>query len=166
MSPREHATDSMRIRIGHGFDSHGFGEGIPLMLGGLHLPHGRGLSGHSDGDVLLHAVADALFGALASDDIGAHFPPSDPRWKGADSSAFVRHAIELARAQGWRIENLDTTLILQEPRVQPHRTALRQSLAALLDIPVESVSVKAKTPEGLDLADTAMAHAVVLLARE
>ncbi len=154
---------SAGLRIGQGFDSHGFAAGRELRLGGVLIPGERGLAGHSDGDVLLHAVCDALLGALALGDIGEHFPPGDARWRNADSREFVRHACGLVRQRGWRLANLDATLILDTPRLGPHREAIRQSLAALLDSPLDRISLKAKTPEGLGLPDTAIAQVVVLL---
>ncbi len=153
------------LRIGHGWDSHEFVSGRPLWLGGLQVEHTAGLGGHSDGDVLLHAVCDALLGALALDDIGAHFPSSDPRWKDAASSAFVLHAIALVKAQGWQVVNLDATVILERPRMHPLRAPLRASLARLLDVSIDRVSLKAKTPEGIGTSHAAIAHAVVLLAK-
>lgn len=151
------------LRIGYGWDSHEFAAGRPLWLGGLQIEHSAGLSGHSDGDVLLHAVCDALLGALALDDIGTHFPPSDPQWKGAASSTFVRHALNLVKMQGWQVANVDCTVILEKPRMQPLRAALRETMAALLEVSLDRVSIKAKTPEGMGTGHAAIAHAVVLL---
>lgn len=155
----------MDFRIGYGWDSHEFEQGRPLFIGGVELKHERGLAGHSDGDVLLHAICDALLGALALDDIGAHFPCSDPAWRNAESSAFLRHALRLVRERGWAVANLDSTVILNKPHLHPHRTRLRSRIAELLEIDVERVSVKAKTPEGMGTDDAAIAHAVVLLGR-
>ena len=154
------------FRIGSGWDSHLFEEGRALWLGGLLVDFHAGLAGHSDGDVLLHAICDALLGAIAAGDIGSHFSSSDPQWQGAASARFVRHAAQLARHAGWEIVNLDTTLILERPRIEPLRTQLRESIAALLDIGSERVSVKGKTPEGLGLPHTAIAQATVLLQRQ
>ncbi len=151
------------LRIGYGWDSHEFAVGRPLWLGGLRVEHTAGLGGHSDGDVLLHAVCDALLGALALDDIGTHFPPSDPQWKDAASSTFVRHALNLVKAQGWQVANVDCTVILEKPRMQPLRAAIRETMAALLEVPLDRVSIKAKTPEGMGTGHAAIAHAVVLL---
>jgi 2-C-methyl-D-erythritol 2,4-cyclodiphosphate synthase len=151
------------MRIGYGFDSHEFRAGIPLKIGGLALPHDRGLAGHSDGDVLLHAITDALLGAVAAGDIGAYFPPSDPRWKGADSVIFVREALDQVQRAGYMVGNIDCTLILNAPKIGPHALRLRENIAELLKIAVSAVSVKAKTPEGLGTPDTAIAHVVVLL---
>lgn len=151
------------MRIGYGFDSHVFKAGIPLKLGGLLLPHDRGLAGHSDGDVLLHALTDALLGAVAAGDIGGYFPPSDPRWKGADSVIFLQEALNQVQRAGYMVGNVDCTLILKAPKIGPHALKLRERIAELLKIAPSAVSVKAKTPEGLNLDDTAVAHAVVLL---
>src|SRR6266571_8782410 len=113
----------MTFRIGYGWDSHEFKRGIPLKLGGVTLPHSKGLAGHSDGDVLLHALTDALLGAVAAGDIGAYFPPSDPKWKNADSTIFVAEALRQVRRAGFRVANMDSTLILAEPRIGPHAGA-------------------------------------------
>lgn len=153
------------MRIGHGFDSHEFAPGVPLIIGGVKIPHERGLAGHSDGDVLLHAITDALLGAVAAGDIGSFFPPSDPKWKGADSAIFLAEALKQVKSKGYKIENLDSTVILVAPKIGPHAKAIRERVAQLLDISVEAVSVKAKTPEGLGIDQTAAAHVVVLLAR-
>jgi len=153
-------------RIGYGFDSHEFRPGIPLKIGGVALPHDKGLGGHSDGDVLLHAVTDALLGAIAAPDIGALFPPSDPRWKGADSATFLREALQRVGAAGYRVANVDTSLILAAPKIGPHSRKIRGRVAELLALTDDCVGLKAKTPEGLNLENTAMAHAVVLLERD
>ncbi|HTC50020.1 MAG TPA: 2-C-methyl-D-erythritol 2,4-cyclodiphosphate synthase [Candidatus Aquilonibacter sp.] len=151
------------MRIGYGFDSHEFRSGIPLKIGGITLPHDKGLGGHSDGDVLLHAITDALLGAIAAPDIGVLFPPSDPKWKGADSAVFLREALKRVRATGYSIGNIDSSLILAAPKIGPHSAEIRARIAQLLDIPTDCVGLKAKTPEGLNLDDTAIAHVVVLL---
>ena len=151
------------MRIGYGFDSHEFRPGIPLKIGGITLEHDKGLGGHSDGDVLLHAITDALLGAVAAPDIGALFPPSDPKWKGADSAVFLREGLKRVRAAGYAVANLDSTLILAAPKIGLHAAAIRQRVAQLLDVPVDCVGLKAKTPEGLNLENTAVAHVVVLL---
>jgi 2-C-methyl-D-erythritol 2,4-cyclodiphosphate synthase len=151
------------MRIGYGFDSHEFLPGIPLKIGGVTLPHHKGLSGHSDGDVLLHAITDALLGAIAAPDIGALFPPSDQKWKGADSAVFLREAIKRVRDAGYRIENIDSSLILAAPKIGPHATTIRTRVAELLEISADCVGLKAKTPEGLNLENAALAHVVVLL---
>jgi 2-C-methyl-D-erythritol 2,4-cyclodiphosphate synthase len=153
------------MRIGYGFDSHEFKAGIPLKIGGLELPHTHGLAGHSDGDVLLHALTDALLGAVAAGDIGGYFPPSDPRWKGADSVIFITEALNQVHRAGYMVGNVDCTLILMTPKIGPHALKLRERIAELLKVSPNAVSVKAKTPEGLNLPDTAVAHAVVLLLR-
>ncbi|WP_256646552.1 2-C-methyl-D-erythritol 2,4-cyclodiphosphate synthase [Thermomonas paludicola] len=139
----------MNIRIGQGFDVHAFGEGDHVMLGGVRVPHPRGVLAHSDGDVALHALCDAILGALALGDIGVHFPPSDPRWKGADSRAFVRHCSALIRERGWRVGNCDVTVVCELPKVGPHAQAMRERIAADLGIDVDAVSVKATTSETL-----------------
>jgi 2-C-methyl-D-erythritol 2,4-cyclodiphosphate synthase len=150
-------------RIGYGFDSHEFRTGIPLKIGGIMLPHDKGLGGHSDGDVLLHAITDALLGAIAAPDIGALFPPSDPRWKGADSVIFLREALKRVHAAGYAVANMDASLILGGPKIGPHSAAIRAQVAKLLGLDVACVGLKAKTPEGLNLDNTAIAHVVVLL---
>src|SRR5512146_3192844 len=151
------------MRIGYGWDSHEFKRGIPLKIGGVALPHKKGLAGHSDGDVLLHALTDALLGAVAAGDIGAHFPPSDPKWKGADSAVFLQEAVRQVRKAGFAVTNIDSTLILMSPKIGPHSAAIRAKIAELLGVDQSAVSVKAKTPEGLNLPNTASAHVVVLL---
>jgi 2-C-methyl-D-erythritol 2,4-cyclodiphosphate synthase len=150
-------------RIGYGFDSHEFRPGIPLRIGGVALAHNKGLGGHSDGDVLLHAITDALLGAIAAPDIGALFPPSDPKWKGADSVVFLREALKRLRDAGYAVSNLDASLILSAPKIGPHATAIRARVAELLRLHCDCVGLKAKTPEGLNLENTAVAHVVVLL---
>jgi len=139
----------MNVRIGSGFDVHALVAGRPLVLGGVTVPHDRGLSGHSDADVLLHAIADAILGALALGDLGAHFPDTDPRWAGADSRALLRHVMMLARGQGWRIGNVDATVVAQAPRIAPHVALMRANIAADLECDVGVVSVKATTTERL-----------------
>jgi 2-C-methyl-D-erythritol 4-phosphate cytidylyltransferase/2-C-methyl-D-erythritol 2,4-cyclodiphosphate synthase len=136
-------------RTGLGFDVHAFAEGDCLWLGGVRVPHDRGLKGHSDADVVLHAITDAILGAIAAGDIGDHFPPSDPRWRGAASSIFIEHARALVEARGGRIDHVDVTLICEAPRIGPHREAIRASVAALLRLPFEAVSIKATTTERL-----------------
>jgi 2-C-methyl-D-erythritol 2,4-cyclodiphosphate synthase len=150
-------------RIGYGFDSHEFRPGIPLKIGGVALPHDKGLGGHSDGDVLLHAITDALLGAIAAPDIGALFPPSDPKWKGADSAVFLREALKRVDAAGYRVANVDASLILAAPKIGPHSAAIRTRVAELLGQHSDCVGLKAKTPEGLSLDNAAIAHVVVLL---
>ena len=153
-------------RIGYGWDSHEFKRGIPLKIGGITLPYSKGLGGHSDGDVLLHAVTDALLGAVAAPDIGSLFSPSDPRWKGADSALFLAEAVKRVRAAGYAVVNVDSTLILAAPKIGPHAAAIRTHLAELLGIPPDCVGVKAKTPEGMGTDNAAIAHAVVLLEKK
>jgi 2-C-methyl-D-erythritol 2,4-cyclodiphosphate synthase len=151
------------MRIGFGWDSHEFKGGIPLKIGGVTLPHSQGLGGHSDGDVLLHALTDALLGAVAAPDIGSLFPPSDPKWKGADSAVFLSEALKRVRAAGYAIVNVDSTLILAAPKIGPHAATIRERVAELLGIPADCVGLKAKTPEGLGTDNAAIANAVVLL---
>ena len=155
----------MDLRIGHGFDSHSFKAGVPLFLGVLAIEHPEGLAGHSDGDVLLHAITDALLGAVAAGDIGTFFPPSDARWKDAESSIFLNLALEEIQHAGYRIMNVDATLILAAPKISPIAGEMRERLAILLDLLPSVVSIKAKTPEGLGMDHVAQAHAVVLLER-
>ena len=154
------------MRIGYGWDSHEFKPGIPLKIGGVTLPHSRGLGGHSDGDVLLHAITDALLGAVAAPDIGTLFPPSDPRWKGADSAVFLREALLRVHAAGYEIANMDSTLILAAPKIGPHSVAIRESVAKLLHVSLDCVGLKAKTPEGMGTDNAAIAHVVVLLQKK
>jgi 2-C-methyl-D-erythritol 2,4-cyclodiphosphate synthase len=151
------------LRIGYGFDSHEFRPGIPLKIGGVELPHDRGLGGHSDGDVLLHAITDALLGAMAAPDIGALFPPSDVKWKGADSAVFLREALKRVRDAGYDVANIDASLILAAPKIGPHAAAIRARVAKLLGVDADRVGLKAKTPEGLNLENAAVAQVVVLL---
>jgi 2-C-methyl-D-erythritol 2,4-cyclodiphosphate synthase len=152
-------------RIGFGWDSHEFKPGIPLKIGGVALPHNKGLGGHSDGDVLLHAVTDALLGAIGAPDIGTLFPPSDPQWKGADSAVFLNEALKRVRSAGYAIGNVDSSLILLAPRLGPHAGAIRAHLAKLLGIATDCVGLKAKTPEGIGTDGAAIANVVVLLER-
>src|SRR5450432_497686 len=153
----------MSMRIGYGFDSHVFKPGVPLRIGGLHIEHPEGLAGHSDGDVLLHAITDALLGAVSAGDIGSFFPPHDPRWKDADSAIFLNLAIEEIQNAGYRIVNVDTTLVLAAPKIGPLAMEMRERVADMLDLEPNAVGIKAKTPEGMNLDHIAQAHAVVLL---
>ncbi len=137
------------VRIGQGFDVHAFCDGDHVWLGGVAIPHSHGLDGHSDADVLMHAITDAILGALADGDIGSHFPPSDARWKGAASDIFLRYAVERARARGGLIAHVDATLVCEAPKVAPHRDAIRARLAEILGIEIDRVAVKATTSEGL-----------------
>jgi len=139
----------MTMRVGNGFDVHALVAGRALILGGVTIPHDRGLAGHSDADVLLHAIADAILGALALGDIGRHFPDTDPRWRGADSRALLRHVYALAFAAGWEIGNVDATVIAQAPKIAPHVPAMRANLASDLNCDETRVSVKATTTERL-----------------
>ena len=152
-------------RIGFGWDSHEFKPGIPLKIGGVALPHNKGLGGHSDGDVLLHAITDALLGAIGAPDIGTLFPPSDPQWKGADSVVFLNEALKRVRSAGYAIGNVDSSLILLAPKLGPHAGAIRAHLAKLLGIATDCVGLKAKTPEGIGTDGAAIANVVVLLER-
>lgn len=154
------------MKIGYGWDSHEFKRGIPLKIGGITLPYSKGLGGHSDGDVLLHAVTDALLGAIAAPDIGSLFSPSDPRWKGADSALFLAEALKRVKAAGYAVVNVDSTLILAAPKIGPHTAGIRSHLAGLLGIPPDCVGVKAKTPEGMGTDNAAIAHVVVLLEKK
>jgi 2-C-methyl-D-erythritol 2,4-cyclodiphosphate synthase len=155
----------METRIGFGWDSHAFKAGVPLRIGGMTLDHPEGLAGHSDGDVMLHAITDALLGAVAAGDIGSFFPPGDPRWKDANSAIFLNLAIEELHHAGFRIVNVDTTLILTAPKIGPIAGEMRASVADLLGIGLDQVSIKAKTPEGLGLDHVAQCHAIVLVER-
>src|SRR5712691_1508298 len=156
------------MRVGQGFDVHPFEAGRPLILGGVLFEGETGLAGHSDGDVLIHAVVDALLGAAALGDIGTHFPSSDARWRNAPSTEFLTLTAELLRDHGWRIGNLDATLVTEAPRMGPHVPAMRAHVAATLGIPVEQVSVKAKTTDGLGFAgrgEGMACYAVALIER-
>jgi 2-C-methyl-D-erythritol 2,4-cyclodiphosphate synthase len=159
----------MNIRIGHGYDVHAFGEGDHVMLGGVRVPHDHGVLAHSDGDVVLHALCDAMLGALALGDIGRHFPPSDPRWKDADSRAFVRHCDALLRERGWKLGNADVTVVCERPKVGPHADAMRALIALDLGVDIDAVSVKATTSESLGFIgrdEGIAAQAVCLLVRD
>jgi 2-C-methyl-D-erythritol 4-phosphate cytidylyltransferase/2-C-methyl-D-erythritol 2,4-cyclodiphosphate synthase len=137
------------VRTGNGFDVHAFADGDHVMLGGVRIPHSRGVTGHSDADVALHALVDAILGALAEGDIGQHFPPSDPQWKGASSDRFLAFACERVRARGGIIANLDVTVVCEAPRVSPHRDAMRERIAAIAGVSVSRVAIKATTSEKL-----------------
>lgn len=139
----------MNIRIGHGFDVHAFAEGRRLILGGVDIPHERGLLGHSDADVLLHAICDALLGAAGLGDIGRHFPDSAPEYKGIDSRKLLRHVAALLLQHGWRVGNVDATIIAQAPRMAPHIPVMREYIAEDLDVAADQVNVKATTTEHL-----------------
>src|ERR1035441_3326393 len=158
-------TVTMETRIGFGYDSHVFTPGVPLRIGGLTIDPPEGLAGHSDGDVLLHAITDALLGAVAAGDIGSFFPPGDPRWKDADSAIFLKLALEELENAGYRIVNVDTTLVLAAPKISPIAGEMRARVADLLGVDLDQVSIKAKTPEGLNLDHVAQCHAVALVER-
>jgi 2-C-methyl-D-erythritol 2,4-cyclodiphosphate synthase len=156
------------MRIGSGFDVHAFGDGDHLMLGGVRIAFERGIVAHSDGDVLIHALCDALLGALALGDIGTHFPPSDPQWRGADSRQFLRHCALLIDQHGWSLANADLTVICERPRIGPHAEQMRSNLAADLGVAMAAISVKATTTEMLGFTgrgEGIAAQAVVLLAK-
>ncbi|MEL7132096.1 MAG: 2-C-methyl-D-erythritol 2,4-cyclodiphosphate synthase [Pseudomonadota bacterium] len=139
----------MDIRLGNGFDVHAFGPGDHVILCGVRVPHDRGLVGHSDADVGMHTVTDAIYGALAQGDIGQHFPPSDPQWKGATSDIFLRHAVGVASEMGFEISNVDCTLICEMPKIGPHAPEMRRVMAAIVGLETARVSVKATTSERL-----------------
>jgi len=154
-------------RVGLGFDAHRLAAGRPLRLGGVEIPHDRGLAGHSDGDVLLHAIARALLGALGAGDLGQHFPSSDPRWHGAESAVFVREALARARRAGFAVGNLDATVIAEAPRLAPHQEAMRRRVAELLEAPLAAVNLQITSTDGLGAigrGEGIAAQAVVLLA--
>ncbi len=154
------------MRIGYGWDSHEFKRGIPLKIGGVTIPFDKGLGGHSDGDVLLHAITDALLGAIAGPDIGSLFPPSDPQWKGADSDVFLQEALKRVRSAGYGVANLDSTLILAAPKIGPHSAAIRNRVAELMELAPDCIGIKAKTPEGMGTDNAAIAHVAVLLTKK
>ena len=159
-------NDFPKIRIGQGIDVLAFGEGDHVMLGGVRVSHDQGVEAHSDGDVVIHALCDAMLGALALGDIGVHFPPTDPQWKNADSCTFLRHCTAMLRQRGWRLGNADITVICERPKVGPHSQAMRALLALELDCDVDAVSVKATTSERLGFTgrgEGIAAQAVVLL---
>jgi 2-C-methyl-D-erythritol 2,4-cyclodiphosphate synthase len=151
------------MRIGFGWDSHEFVAGVPLKIGGVAIQHSKGLGGHSDGDVLLHAITDAVLGAIGAPDIGTLFPPSDPQWKGADSVVFLNEALKRMRAAGYYIGNVDSSLILLAPQIGPHAGTIRAHVAKLLGIANDCVGLKAKTPEGIGTDNAAIANVVILL---
>lgn len=156
------------VRIGHGFDVHAFGAGDHVMLGGVRVPSSAGVVAHSDGDVAIHALCDAMLGALALGDIGQHFPPSDARWKDADSRTFLRHCADLLRERRWVVGNVDITVVCEQPRVGPHVPAMRVLIAGDIGVDVDAVSVKATTTEQLGFTgrgEGIAAHAVCLLVR-
>ncbi|KAB1215374.1 2-C-methyl-D-erythritol 2,4-cyclodiphosphate synthase, chloroplastic [Morella rubra] len=157
------------FRVGHGFDLHRLEPGYPLIIGGIDIPHDRGCEAHSDGDVLLHCVVDAILGALGLPDIGQIFPDNDPKWKGAPSSVFIKEAVRLMHEAGYEIGNIDATLILQRPKLSPHKEAIKANLSALLGADPSVVNLKAKTHEKVDSLGenrSVAAHTVVLLMRK
>src|SRR5512133_107136 len=154
------------MRIGHGYDVHRLVEGRKLIMGGVDIPWEKGLLGHSDADVLLHAIADAILGAIGEGDIGKHFPDTDQAYKGADSLKLLAHVMVLADSRGYRLGNLDATIIAQQPKMAPHIPVMRENIAAVLNATVEQVNVKATTEEGLGFSgrrEGISAHAVVLM---
>ena len=164
-----HDLERLPFRVGQGWDTHRIEAGRPLILGGVRVPCEFGLSGHSDADVLFHALTDAILGALALGDIGMHFPDWAAEWKDADSRQFVRRATSLAHGQGYRVANVDSTIILERPKLKDHRAAIRESLASALQLSANAVSVKFKTAEGIGPAGDGLsceAQAAVLLQSE
>ena len=156
----------MNIRIGNGYDIHQLVEGRPLILGGVTIPHTLGLLGHSDADVLTHAIMDALLGALGMGDIGHYFPPSDPKWKGADSIMLLEQVLEIIQSQGWKIGNIDSTIVAERPKLKPHLKSMRSVLAKTLATEIDQISIKATTNEKLGPVgreEGICAYAVVLL---
>lgn len=143
------AVQKLPVRVGTGYDVHRLAEGEELWLCGVRIEHDRGLAGHSDADVAIHALVDAILGAIGAGDIGSHFPPSDPRWKGASSDRFLVHAVDLTREAGYAIGNVDVTIVCEAPKIGPHRTAMRERLAQIMQVPLAAVSVKATTTERL-----------------
>lgn len=139
----------MKIRLGNGFDVHAFGPGDHVTLCGVDIPHDQGLVGHSDADVGMHTITDAIYGALARGDIGQHFPPSDPQWKGAASDVFLKHAVDLAGTMGFQIGNVDCTLICEHPKIGPHAESMRNKLSEIMGLDIDLISVKATTSERL-----------------
>lgn len=163
-----HDSPFTDLRVGIGYDIHRLVEGRPLILGGVEIPFDRGLAGHSDGDALLHAVADALLGAAALGEIGQHFPDTDPVFKGADSRKLLARAVEVLSLRGFRPVNVDANIIAERPRMAPHLEAMKAAIAPILGIPTDAVSVKARTNEGLDAAgrgEAIAAQAVVLVGK-
>ena len=154
------------MRIGHGFDVHAFEEGDAIMMGGVRIPHSHGLKAHSDGDVALHALADALLGAAALGDIGQHFPDTDAEWSGADSRYLLRHVVGLVHARGYEVGNVDVTIVAQAPKMAPHILAMREAIAADLQVGLDDVNVKATTTEKLGYVgrkEGIAVHAVALI---
>ncbi|MED6203576.1 hypothetical protein PIB30_000660 [Stylosanthes scabra] len=162
-------SKALPFRVGHGFDLHRLEPGYPLIIGGINIPHDRGCEAHSDGDVLLHCVVDAILGALGLPDIGQIFPDSDPKWKGCASSVFIHESVRLMHEAGYEIGNLDATLILQRPKLSPHKDTIKANLSALLGVDPSVVNIKAKTHEKVDSLGenrSIAAHTVVLLMKK
>lgn len=158
----------MNFRVGFGYDSHRLAEGRPLILGGVTIPYHLGCDGHSDADVLLHTICDALLGAAALGDIGLHFPDTDAAWKGADSKMLLAHVMALLHDRGWKVGNVDCTVVLEQPKLKPHAQAMRVAIAALLAVPLDAVSVKASTNERMGFVgreEGVCAYAVALIER-
>ena len=158
----------MNIRIGNGYDIHQLAEGRPLILGGINIPHELGLLGHSDADVLTHSIMDALLGALSLGDIGHYFPPSDPKWKGADSTILLEQVLKIVSSQGWKIGNIDSTIVAEQPKLKPHLKSMRDALAQTMAIEIDQISIKATTNERLGpigREEGICAYAVVLLVK-
>lgn len=159
----------MDIRIGQGYDVHAFGDGDHVMLGGVRVAHTQGVQAHSDGDVVLHALCDAILGALALGDIGRHFPPSDPRWENADSRTFLQQCNALIAERGWQVGNADITVICERPRIGPHADAMQANIADDLGVDIDAISIKATTTETLGFTgrgEGIAAQAVCLLVRK
>ncbi|TXG50568.1 hypothetical protein EZV62_023092 [Acer yangbiense] len=166
---RSSKSKSLPFRVGHGFDLHRLEPGYPLIIGGINIPHDRGCEAHSDGDVLLHCIVDAILGALGLPDIGMIFPDNDPKWKGAPSSVFIKEAVRLMHEAGYEIGNLDATLILQRPKLSPHKDAIKANLSELLGTDSSVLNLKAKTHEKVDSLGenrSIAAHTVVLLMKK
>ena len=159
----------MQTRIGQGYDVHAIAEGLPMWLGGIQIPSDRGFVAHSDGDVAIHALCDALLGALALGDIGLHFPDNDPRWKGADSKILLKQVVGMLSERGWRLQNADITIALQAPKLRPFIDSMRRAIAGVIGVPEDAVSIKATTTERLGFVgrgEGCEAWAVVLIGRE
>ena len=159
----------MNIRIGNGYDIHKLVADRPLILGGIEIPHRLGLLGHSDADVLTHAIMDALLGALSLGDIGHYFPPSDPKWKGANSMMLLEQVLQMIQSQGWKIGNVDSTIVAEQPKLKPHLKAMRSSLADAMSLSLDCVSIKATTNEKLGAVgreEGICAYAVILLVHQ
>jgi len=157
------------MRVGQGFDVHAFAADRPLILGGIHIPHDLGLAGHSDADVLIHAIIDALLGAAGLGDIGEHFPDNDPRYAGADSGVLLQHVMGLLLQRGYQLVNLDACVLSQQPRLSPYKAAMRERLAQLLEAPLDAVNIKATTTEKLGFTgrgEGIAAQAVVMIDKE